>query len=62
MPDPAWDYYEVWSHANALKQEAAALLQDITNTEHRSQGSDQLVRDRLRQIAAQTRQIMSLLD
>lgn len=64
LPDPNWDYVNVWHHAIALRREADSLLAAMQEekAEHRNQSTDQALRDRLRQISAQIREIMALLD
>lgn len=64
QPAPDWDYAQTWHHAIALRREADSLLAAMQEekAEHRNQSTDQAVRDRLRQISAQIREIMALLD
>jgi hypothetical protein len=63
LPDPAWDYYEVWVHAIALRQEADRLMATFIHPESDAQTpkTDQVLRDHMRQIAAQTNEILRIL-
>jgi hypothetical protein len=63
MPDPSWEYYQVWTHSFALLQTATHLMSHFDNAEaeERHPKVDQAVRDHIRQITAQSRKVMELL-
>jgi hypothetical protein len=50
IPDPAWDYAELWHHVMHLQRDISALVQLLTQQENASPEADQLIRKYLDQI------------
>lgn len=46
LPDPSWDYAEIWKHAYEAKAEIEKLIKFMTTIEDASPESDKEVRNR----------------
>lgn len=62
VPDPAWDYFEVYKVAIALHQEATEMVSRVSEEERGSTEADQVIRDSLQEISQRVNRIMALLD
>lgn len=44
LPDPEWDYAELWRHAQDAKSEIEKLIEFMTSIENASSDSDKEIR------------------
>jgi len=62
LPDPTWDYAEVYWQAIALHREATAMIAAMSEQEQASPEADQAVRDSWREISRRVNEMMGRLD
>lgn len=61
VPDPTWDYYQIYEVAIALDRESTRLFSQISNEETRTAEADQRIRDRLKEVSLQCNELLRLL-
>jgi hypothetical protein len=62
VPDPTWDYCEVYWQAIARHREATAMIAAMSAQERSSPEADQAIRDSLREISWRVNEMMGRLD
>ena len=62
LPDPTWDYCEVYVRAIVLHREATAMMAAMSEQERSSPEADQVIRDSLRKISRRVNEMMGQLD
>lgn len=62
LPDPTWDYAEVYWQAISLHREATAMIAAMSEQERSSLKADQAIRESLQEISRRVNEMMGRLD
>lgn len=50
LPDPAWDYAQIWDYLGQMQTKLAALRAELASVENASPESDRMAQQRLQEI------------